>query len=112
MSNARLRAQLASVHIRFHKNEEPTVVAQLKGHEYLLERGPLTEDDVARLTAELHRQRMVHTCLTCVHWQPQGEICGKYRVRPPAQVIAYGCPEWSDLQNGQFVPAPPVSLRR
>lgn len=107
----RLHAQLTGLHVWF-TGKEPAVFAQLKGHEYLQERGPLTTDDVARLTAELHKQRLVHTCLTCTHWQPQAEICARYKVRPPAAVIAYGCPEWSDLQNGQFQPAPPVSLRR
>ena len=107
----RLRAQLTGLRIWFGETTA-SVFAQLKGHEYLQERGPLTKDDVARLTEELHKQRLVHTCLTCVNWIGNKEVCRLApQHRPPAHVIAYGCPAWQDHENGHFTPSSPVSLR-
>lgn len=39
--------------------------------------------------ARLHR-----SCLTCVHFEEATEKCHRYEQRPPARVIAMGCPEW------------------
>lgn len=36
----------------------------------------------------------VETCLTCQHFKEhEGELCGLAGQRPPARVIAYGCPQ-------------------
>lgn len=52
-------------------------------------------------TAEhLHRflvdRYAVSTCLNCLHWEPQGELCKLANQRPPAETIVYGCAGWVD----------------
>lgn len=106
------RSELAGINV-WLTGSEPAVFAKLKGGEvYLQERGPVTTNDVARLTAELHRQRLIHTCLTCINFNTTQEVCGLYQVRPPAHVIAYGCPSWQDMIGTQFTPANPPPLTR
>lgn len=76
----------------------------------------LTREDVERITEKLHRSKLIHSCMTCVHFSEQGghhrscfmdgdvkdypntppETCTLYGVRPPARVIAYGCPSWEE----------------
>jgi hypothetical protein len=56
----------------------------------------LTMGVVERLTARLHATRMLHSCMTCIHFKEGTEICALYEERPPARVIAYGCPSWED----------------
>ena len=34
------------------------------------------------------------TCLTCDHFDEKAEQCGLYKARPPARVIAFGCPSY------------------
>jgi hypothetical protein len=36
------------------------------------------------------------TCMTCDHFRQVDEICQKYNMRPPAKVIAFGCPAYED----------------
>lgn len=38
----------------------------------------------------------VHSCLTCEHFDHQGELCKLTdpRQRPPAKIIAFGCSAW------------------
>jgi hypothetical protein len=52
--------------------------------------------NVAKLTGKLHEARLIHSCLTCVHFNEDLEQCTLVYVRPPARVIAFGCPEWDD----------------
>lgn len=44
------------------------------------------------------------TCLTCVSFDRQNELCNKHRDwgRPPARVIAYGCDEYFDDETIPF----------
>lgn len=62
---------------------------------------------VGEITRALHQARLIHCCLTCEHWRdapdpaegtttPGPEMCRLYQLRPPAKVIAYGCPSWTD----------------
>lgn len=37
---------------------------------------------------------LMRTCLTCLEFNEGGEFCRKYQARPPARVIAYGCPSY------------------
>ena len=36
-------------------------------------------------------------CLNCLNFDEKNEICNLYNQRPPAKVIAYGCPQWIDV---------------
>lgn len=61
-----------------------------------------SREDVKRLTEKLHREGLIHSCLTCVNFREKAdengvaEICTLYDVSPPARVIAYGCDSWED----------------
>ena len=35
-------------------------------------------------------------CLNCLNFDEKKEICNLCNQRPPARVIAYGCPQWVD----------------
>jgi hypothetical protein len=37
-----------------------------------------------------------HTCIRCVHFTEATEICALAQRRPPAKVIALGCPKFDD----------------
>jgi hypothetical protein len=37
---------------------------------------------------------LVRTCLTCTLFNEKQELCNKWKSRPPARVIAYGCPDY------------------
>jgi hypothetical protein len=43
------------------------------------------------------------SCLTCINFSEQREGCSlaNYQ-RPPARVIAYGCPQWEDVDEIPF----------
>lgn len=36
----------------------------------------------------------VHCCLNCEHFDKQNDQCATYQVKPPCEVIVYGCDEW------------------
>jgi hypothetical protein len=60
-------------------------------------RTEMTADDVRRLTEKLHRDRLLHSCLTCKNFTEATEGCALAQgERPPARVIAYGCSAWED----------------
>lgn len=52
--------------------------------------------DMLRLAKKIHERRVIPSCLTCEHFVEANELCIKYKQRPPARVIAYGCPSWDD----------------
>lgn len=68
----------------------------------------LTNEDVDRITKKLHIAGLIHSCITCANFKEKdgevkpeqkpndypAETCLLYRQRPPARVIAYGCPSW------------------
>lgn len=37
------------------------------------------------------------TCVNCLHFDEPAETCTLYKARPPARVIAHGCPEFDSL---------------
>jgi hypothetical protein len=41
-------------------------------------------------------------CLNCLNFNENKEICNLYNQRPPARVIAYGCPQWIDIMETPF----------
>ncbi len=42
------------------------------------------------------------SCISCDHWQSVNEMCGLYKSRPPARVIAFGCPSYADDNDIPF----------
>lgn len=42
--------------------------------------------------------KQCETCLSCGHFVEQTELCSMFKQRPPARIIAFGCP------NYDFVP--------
>ncbi len=42
------------------------------------------------------------SCLNCINFKEQTELCGLVDIRPPAKVIAYGCPQWEDKDEIPF----------
>ncbi|AUR88741.1 hypothetical protein NVP2117O_63 [Vibrio phage 2.117.O._10N.261.45.E9] len=48
--------------------------------------------DLKRAQTLLANGGYIATCANCTH--REGEDCGKYKMRPPIQVIASGCDDW------------------
>lgn len=72
---------------------------------------PLIRDGLAEAVCQRIIQSMrsvlagelpVSSCLSCVHFNEPNEICGRYNQRPPARVIANGCPEYIDYYDVPF----------
>lgn len=63
-----------------------------------------TEREISiRLLAETLAKELAETltqatkcCITCEHFDLPREVCTKYARRPPAKIIAYGCPDYSE----------------
>lgn len=42
------------------------------------------------------------SCLSCKNFIEETEICKLANQRPPAKVICYGCPKYSDIEELPF----------
>lgn len=42
------------------------------------------------------------SCLSCIYFKEKSELCSKYNMRPPAKIIAYGCPDYDDVDEIPF----------
>ncbi len=42
------------------------------------------------------------SCINCINFREQPELCGLVMQRPPARIIAYGCPKWEDKEEIPF----------
>lgn len=40
------------------------------------------------------RNFLLSSCLNCEHWDKKPEQCRKFGMKPPLEVIVYGCAEW------------------
>lgn len=38
-------------------------------------------------------------CLNCKYWNFGKEICNKYNIRPPVEIIVYSCPDYEDYNE-------------
>lgn len=36
------------------------------------------------------------TCINCINFDEANELCRLVKMRPPARVIAFGCPKYDD----------------
>lgn len=52
------------------------------------------------LTEALKAARI--SCLNCVSWRKNEEICILFKARPPAHVIAFGCPSFCHNEEIPF----------
>lgn len=50
----------------------------------------------------LEDARIMQSCIVCLHFNEESEICSKFQARPPARVIAYSCPDFSDADDVPF----------
>ena len=48
---------------------------------------------------ELKPEDIVESCLTCQNFNEDTEQCGLYFARPPARVIAFGCPSYFNIED-------------
>lgn len=35
-------------------------------------------------------------CLNCMEWKREEDICGKYNLKPPTEILIYSCPDYKD----------------
>lgn len=45
---------------------------------------------------------MTSSCISCIYFNEPNELCDKFKARPPARVIAFGCAEYSDKEEVPF----------
>lgn len=50
----------------------------------------------------LKDKQAYQTCLVCERFNENTEICQLANARPPARVIAYGCPQFIDKEQPPF----------
>lgn len=48
------------------------------------------------------QNHIYQSCLNCLNFQEQKELCSLYNQRPPAKVIAFGCESWDDKDEIPF----------
>jgi hypothetical protein len=35
-------------------------------------------------------------CLNCMEWEHEQDLCGKYNLKPPTEILIYSCPDYKD----------------
>lgn len=66
-------------------------------------RTKLNREQMAKVVADLVQPAIIdaivnatRTCITCDSWEPGKELCNRFQKRPPAKVIAFGCPAYEN----------------
>lgn len=62
-------------------------------------------DTLLNVTSWMHGKqalRLETTCVRCLSFDQQNEICKVAKARPPAKVIAYGCPQFESEDTIPF----------
>jgi hypothetical protein len=62
----------------------------------------LGDELLAWFRERCHRQDLMRSCLTCQHFDETRELCKPAQLRPPARVIANGCPKYDDIYDIPF----------
>lgn len=44
-------------------------------------------------------RNVYRSCLNCINFREKQELCGLAMQRPPARIIAYGCPQYEDKEQ-------------
>jgi hypothetical protein len=47
----------------------------------------------------LANQIIISSCISCINFDEPSEICKVFKQRPPARIIAHGCPEYVDAYD-------------
>lgn len=47
-----------------------------------------------KLQNDLIRAGSIPTCTNCEHWDKIKQLCTRWKMLPPAEVIVTGCEEW------------------
>lgn len=48
------------------------------------------------LVKTITNSHVFQNCLNCKHWDFAGDICGKFKTKPPTDIIVNSCPEYED----------------
>ena len=51
---------------------------------------------------EIEKECVYCSCINCINFKEQQELCGLVNQRPPAKVIALGCDSWEDKDEIPF----------
>lgn len=51
----------------------------------------------ASISDLIEQARLYRSCLTCQHFDEPTEVCSLAGARPPARVIAIGCPKYFEV---------------
>lgn len=41
-------------------------------------------------------------CLNCTNWDYSKDMCGKFNLKPPTDIIVYSCPDYTDNDDIPF----------
>lgn len=52
------------------------------------------DDGMVKVHQKLVDNFILRTCLNCECFDPHGETCLQFRVKPPAKVLVFGCEKW------------------
>lgn len=45
---------------------------------------------------------LYRNCLNCIHWEEGNDQCGKFKLKPPAEIIVYSCEKYEDNDDIPF----------
>ncbi len=51
------------------------------------------QTDLVRLIAN---SRIHQNCLNCMNWKYDLDLCGKYNLKPPTDILINSCPDYQD----------------
>ena len=54
------------------------------------------------VSAILRDKQAYESCLVCSNFNETNELCKLANQRPPARIIAYGCPQFIDAEQPPF----------
>lgn len=104
MTSITLRGQLEHFFVWERKGIQGAETEASKAVAFYIEQNGLLQQPVDKgsvpymlaLSEKLHKDRIIAGCVTCEHFDHNYEMCRLAGMRPPAKVIAYGCPSWQD----------------
>jgi len=54
------------------------------------------------LVRQITIANIFQNCLNCSHWNFAEDQCGKFKAKPPTDIIVYSCPEYADNNDIPF----------